>query len=83
MTENEMRILAKRRADFKRHLFVFVAVNVFLAIVNGLTFSGVYWEVWTALSWGLGLVLHGWAVYGGSQGTLEEREYQKLKKSVV
>ncbi len=44
---------------FITHLFVYVAVNLLLVIVNLRTTPNVLWFQWPLLGWGLGLVVHG------------------------
>ena len=54
-------------------------VNVFLVVTNFLTSPVVPWSAGPLLGWGLGLAFHGLFVYRGAPGTLEEKEYDKLK----
>ena len=79
MEDEQLREIARHRAKFKQHLFTFIVVNIFLTIVNVQTSPEVNWEKWVALSWGLGVTLHGLFTYFGSSHSLEEREYQRLK----
>ena len=77
--------LARRRAGAKLgwylHATVYIAVNLLLA---GLSFmSGHHWAVYPALGWGLGLALHGVAVFFASGGAgllqrLLQRERERL-----
>lgn len=73
----------KERRDFKRHLVVYVAVNVFLWILWAVTDStrtGVPWPVWPTLGWGLFVVLNAWNVYGSRPITEEDIE-SEMKRS--
>ncbi len=77
--------LARRRAGMRMgwyvHAMVYVAVNAFLALLSGL--SGHSWAIFPALGWGLGLAVHGFAVWmalggGGLHQRLLERERRRL-----
>jgi hypothetical protein len=50
------RILARRRAGFKSHLVVYVAVMLFLFAINALTSPQHWWFLYPLLGWGLGMV---------------------------
>ena len=56
---------ARRRAGAKMgwyfHAAVYVAVNILLAALSA--HSGRHWAVFPALGWGLGLAIHGLAVW--------------------
>lgn len=82
--------LAKARVGFRIHLMVYVAVNAFLAalwwLASGAGFPTLaagedhYWPVWTHLGWGLGLVIHGFVVYGGGANWVREEEARIRRK---
>lgn len=87
--EDELRIVAKKRAKFKRSLLVYFVVSAFFWVIWYLS-GGTYdfqervnmgkipWPVWAMAGWGLGLVFQYIGAYHSSHD-LEEREYQKLK----
>lgn len=56
---------ARRRAGAKLgwylHASIYIAVNIFLAILSSR--SGHNWAVFPALGWGLGLAIHGGVVW--------------------
>ena len=67
---------ARRRAGAKLgwyiHALVYVCVNVMLLLLSAT--SGKHWAVFPALGWGLGLVIHGVAVFFVTGGAgLHER----------
>ena len=79
--------LARKRAGAKlgwyTHAAVYVLVNLFLAFVSSR--SGHAWAIYPALGWGLGLLIHGAAVWlampGGSlYSQLLERERAALQR---
>lgn len=45
------------------HLFVYLAVNTFLVIVNLMTSPETLWFIWPILGWGVGLAAHAYLVY--------------------
>lgn len=77
--------LAERRASFKKHLLVYVLVNVFLWLLwyQGGQHSGSYglpWALWATLGWGIGIVSHYVGAYVRPFSNDVEREYEKLKR---
>lgn len=75
--------MAKARAGFKSHLYVYLFVNAGLWILwaLGMAFSrGTHypWPIWTSMGWGIGLVSHYFGVYTVNEKKMVEREYQKL-----
>jgi hypothetical protein len=82
--ENLWRI-AKRRASFKRHLFAYILINLFLW---GIWAVGAYrhgsyehfWPIYVSLGWGIGLFFDFFNSYMGFKESMEEKEYQKLLK---
>lgn len=55
------RVKAKR--DFKRHVAVYVVVNLFLIGIWALGDGGFFWPIIVILGWGVGLLLNGWDAY--------------------
>ncbi len=80
-TEEERRETAIRRLKAKRgfmqNLAVYLIVNAFLVALWFVTSKGEghFWPLWVMLGWGLGLVFHGWAVFGG--GGITEADVQR------
>jgi hypothetical protein len=79
--------LAKKRADFKRSLLVYIVINAFLWAIWWFTdgqFSWSWgnfpWPIWVMLGWGIGIVFQYFDAYGGNKEDLREREYRKLKE---
>jgi hypothetical protein len=73
---------ANRRAAFKRHLAIYIVVNVFLWVLWALTGrdngdSGIPWPAWTSFGWGIGVLFHYLGTYVNNNSV--EREYEKLK----
>lgn len=77
--------LARKRADFKKGLAVYLAVNVLLWAVWWFTLGrqvGVNastWPIYVTLGWGIGVVVAYIDAYGGNGQSLAEREYERLK----
>jgi hypothetical protein len=65
---------------FYSNLIAYVAVNVFLMYIN-LRFSPQYlWFLWSAGSWGIGLIFHGMKVFNYSPFLGKDWEEKKLKE---
>jgi len=81
--------IAKKRADFKRHLITYIVMNLFFwAIwwftqghVTGITHWAAVWPIWPMLGWGLGIAFQYFDAYGHTdKETSIQQEYEKLKK---
>jgi len=85
MEDQEIYNRAKRRVaqikGFYIHASIFVPVNVLLIGINLWTSPDHIWFVWPLLGWGIGLVAHGFSIYGlgGYLGAdWEERKIQEI-----
>lgn len=85
--DDQIERLAQRRAKAKlgwyTHASVYMVVNLFLAFLSARNHES--WAVYPALGWGLGLLIHGVAVWfampgGGLYAQLLERERAALKR---
>jgi hypothetical protein len=84
---DDLETRARRRVGMKigwyTHALVFVLVNAGLYAIN--TFTGGYrWNVWPLAGWGLGLAIHGVAVFASLRGEglrkrMLAREIEALK----
>lgn len=57
----EYQVAKKRveaRMEFYTHLSVYIAVILFLAIINFVTSSGTIWFHWPMMGWGIAVALH-------------------------
>ena len=82
LSPEEIDQLARKRAGAKlgwyAHAAVYVVVNLFLISVSHYGFGMRRWSLAPLLGWGLGLALHGVAVFVlGSGSGLRERMVQK------
>lgn len=75
--------IARRRAGAKLswyiHAAVYILVNLLLAVLSAS--SGRHWAIYPALGWGLGLAIHGAAVFiatSGLMGRLVDQERERL-----
>ena len=58
----------KRRREFQTHLLVYVLVNGLLVAIWAISSPGAFfWPLFPIVGWGIGVVLHGWDVYFGSE----------------
>lgn len=83
--------LAHKRASFKRHLSVYIVMNIFFWILwyfskykgSHTDFSGMKlpWPVWPMLGWGIGLVFHYIGAYVSTGENSVLKEYDKLSQN--
>ena len=81
-TDEQLHELARKRVDFKIHLFVYFVVIATLWIIWFFTNKGYPWPVWPMAGWGIGIIFHYAFEYRPSRFLSEEEEYQRLKKRV-
>ncbi|MBA2498967.1 MAG: 2TM domain-containing protein [Chitinophagaceae bacterium] len=89
MDEQEKQLwkLARKRAEFKKNLSVYLIASVFFWTIWWFTF-GMHgrnmkwpWPIWPMLGWGLALVFQYIEAYKGDSKTLVDREFEKLKRN--
>ena len=85
-SETNIERLARKRAGAKLswyiHASVYIIVNLLLAVLSAI--SDRHWAVFPAFGWGIGLAVHGAAVFlatGG--GGLHERLVQQERKRLA
>jgi len=78
--------IARKRAMFKKNLYIFLVVNVFLWAIWWITTGRIEgsqaypWPVWGMLGWGLGLGFQYFGAYQGTRQDLASEEFKKLKE---
>ena len=83
--DQQLWLVAKRRAKFKRSLSAYVLVISFLWIIWYLRmpelsrYERFPWPIWPMLGWGLGLGIQYLNAYVFEVDSLEQREYDKLR----
>ena len=84
MTEQETYDRAKKRVEelksFYSHLFVYLAVNVGLFLLNILTSPRHLWFYWPLIGWGIGLSIHGLSVFGTQKMLGKDWEERKIRE---
>lgn len=82
--EKELYDRAKKRVEdlksFYTHLFVYVAVNGGLFLLNILTSPRHLWFYWPLIGWGIGLTIHGLSVFGTERLLGKDWEDRKIKE---
>ena len=75
VNEDELRRTAERRVTaklgFRSHLFIYLLVNAGLVVLNLVTSPGYFWCLWPIAGWGIGLLAHGFSVYGAGHADRE------------
>ena len=87
MTPEEIDTMARRRAGAKlgwyAHASVYVLVNLFLFAMSSEGFGTRAWSIKPLLGWGLGLALHGIAVWFlGAGGSVREGMVQRERERI-
>ena len=89
LTNEDIDRIARKRAGAKlgwyAHAVVYVVVNAFLFVISFEGFTHRPWSIYPALGWGVGLGLHGLAVFLLGSGSdlrerLEQRERERLQQ---
>ena len=84
MEDQERYERARKRVEeikgFYVHLAVFVLVNIGLFLLNIISSPETYWFYWPLIGWGIGLVAHGFGVFGLTGILGSDWEEQKIKK---
>lgn len=70
---------ARKRVEFKSHLFVYAVIMAALWIIWAITGQGYPWPAWPMLGWGIGILFHYLEAYHPSRFFSLEEEYKKLK----
>lgn len=79
---------ARAIAAFKRNLFGYIVINLFLWAVWWFTagadyfedMKGIPWPAWVSLGWGMGIAFHYFRAYHGSNRDIAIEEYKRLKE---
>ena len=89
LSDEDIERIARKRAGAKlgwyAHAVVYVVVNVFLFTISFQGFAHRPWSIYPAFGWGVGLALHGVAVFLLGQGSelrerLVQRERERLQQ---
>ena len=89
LSNDDIDRLARRRAGAKlgwyAHAAVYLVVNVFLFALSEYGMGQRRWSIYPMFGWGLGLVLHGVAVFvlgtgSGLRERLVEKERERLRR---
>ena len=76
--------IAKRRAEFKRHLATYLIINGFFWAIWFFTsdHNDGCWPIWPMLGWGVGLAFNYVGAYHADKDMMAEHEYNKLKNKL-
>ena len=84
ISEQEIYERAKKRVDelksFYSHLFVYLAVNAGLFLLNIITSPRHLWFYWPLIGWGIGLAIHGLSVFGTQNLLGKDWEEKKIRE---
>ena len=84
--DEQLWMIAKRRAGFKKQLASYIIINGFLWAMWYFTerhhdndYNMVPWPIWCTLGWGVGLAFSYYKAYHDTKESDTMKEYQKLK----
>jgi hypothetical protein len=84
VNEHEKAAKAAQRVEaitgFYIHLVVFVLVMALLLAVNWLGTPDIWWVQWPFLGWGIGVLLHAFAVFGSMPNYIANWQLRKIKE---
>lgn len=60
----EARKRVKRKKEFYEHLATYVAISIFLVVLNMVTSPGRWWFQWPVLGWGMAVLFNYLDVFG-------------------
>jgi hypothetical protein len=81
-TDNQLRELARKRVDFRKHLITYLIINGLLWAIWFVTGAKYPWPVWPTAGWGIGLIFHYIFEFNPSHLLSEEEEFKKIKKKM-
>jgi hypothetical protein len=70
----------KARKSFYINLINYVIVNLLLALINYINFSGNWWFYWVSIGWGIGIIFHAFSVFGMGGYFGDDWEKRKIKE---
>ena len=74
----------KKVKEFYSHLFTYVVISIFLVALNVFTMWGdshfFFWAAFPILGWGLGVIFHGFDVFGFGKNWEEKRILAEMQK---
>jgi hypothetical protein len=84
MDDQERYERARKRVEeikgFYVHLVVYVLVNLGLFLINIISSPETLWFYWPLIGWGIGLVAHGFGVFGLPGVLGEDWEEKKIRQ---
>lgn len=73
----EAKNMVEKLKGFYVHLIVYILVNAMLLVINTVTYSDGWWNIYPLLGWGIGLTAHAISVFGF--GRFFSKEWEKRK----
>ena len=82
--DDQLRKIAKKRANFKLQLAGSIVTNGFLVGLWYFTTGphSYFWPAWPMLGWGIGIIFSYFDAYLTSSIFSEEKEFEKLKRKM-
>lgn len=66
--------------EFYGHLAVYLAVNLGIFLINLVTSPGAWWFYWPLFGWGIGVLIHGFNVFGEFRFFGKDWEERKIRE---
>ena len=75
---NKAKTRVEVKFGFYKHLSIYMAVCIFLIIINLSTSMQHFWVIWPIMGWGLGLLIHGVNVFSSFKvSSIKEQMIEK------
>lgn len=83
--EQDLRRMATKRVNFKRHLYTYLIINVFfwgiwLFALDEQKEEGLPWPLWSMLTWGIAVAFDYIDAYHSNRPDAIDRELEKIKR---
>ena len=74
----------KAKLGFYFHLSLYIAVNIFLIVINFSTQTQHFWFKWPLMGWGIGVLFHalGVFVFSGKSAIIQQMIEKEMEKEV-
>lgn len=70
----------KARKSFYINLINYLIINLLLALINYINYTGNWWFYWVSIGWGIGIMFHAFSVFGKGGYFNDDWEKKKIQE---